>query len=99
MIKEKIFLKEGEQIDLKKLFNLKNQNIERIILTLKDEGCQEGGLVKITLIGEEGEISKTISKEYAFLFNNSLETVQCFLTALKDSTVLISIKLKKEENK
>lgn len=92
MVKEKIILKEGEQIDLKELFNLKNQNIERIIVTLQDDEYQEG-VVKITIIGEE-EISKTISREYAFLFNDSLETVQCFLTALKDSTVSIFVKLR-----
>lgn len=94
MIKQ-INLKEGEQIDLKELFNLKNKNIERIIVTLQDDEYQEGE-VKIILIGEE-EISKTIDKEYAFFFggyDTSNMSVECFITALKDSSLSVSIELK-----
>lgn len=95
MIKQ-INLKEGEQIDLKELFNLKNQVIERILVTLKDDDCQEGGLVKITLKASE-EISQVINKESAFYFggyDTSNMSVECFITALKDSSLSISIELK-----
>lgn len=97
MIREKSFLKKGEQISLRELFNLeKNQDIERVLITiLKDDDCQEG-LVKITLIGEN-EVSQIINKESAFFFggyDSSNTSVECFITALKDSNLSISIELR-----
>lgn len=95
--KEKI-LKEGEQISLKELFNLeeKNQDIQRILVTiLKDDDCQEG-LVKITLKADN-EITKVINKEYAFFFGGydfSNTSVECFIIALKDTKMRVSIELK-----
>lgn len=97
MIKEKI-LKEGEQIDLKELFNLeeKNQDIQRILVTiLKDDDCQKG-LVKITLKADN-EVTKVINKEYAFFFggcNSSNTSVECYITALEDTKMRVSIELK-----
>lgn len=103
MINKEKILKEGEQISLKELFNLeeKNQDIERILVTiLKDDDCQKG-LVKITLKADN-EITKVINKEYAFFFGgcgSSNTTVECYIEALEDSKMRISIELKEKKER